>query len=131
MSKLNLSIRLGIEKGLEEKKTYREIAKEVGISKSTIGYEVKHYSRKDNKYNAEYADWQSQQISNGRNANRSKFRNKELLKEIDKLIRSKRAPKDISFFLKDKYSNQKEFHISHETIYQITYSFQKIQGHQW
>ena len=89
MSKLNLKAREAIEKALLEKKTYREIASEIGVSKSTVGYEVKNNTRFDRTYNAEHADWRSQELASSKNKKRWKNLQEELLDIIDKQLQKK------------------------------------------
>ena len=129
MAKINFEIRKSIEKELKNRKTYREISTLTGLSKSAIGYEIKQYSNAGNIYNAEYANWASQQRSKKRNENRFKHFNKELLETIDKEIKKRKSPIDISFYLKNKYPNKKYMHASHETIYKFVYFFKRYKYH--
>ena len=128
MAKLTSALRAAIQKNIEQGKTYKEIAALTGLSKSTVGYEIKNYSLTCGTYNAEHAHWHAQQKAHKKNKNRSKIKNQKLLPLIDKEIKKKKAPKDIEFLLKKRYPDQKELHISHETIYKLAYQFQKIPG---
>ncbi len=59
MSKLNFASRKAIQKGLQENKTYREMAADLAVSKSAIAYEIKHHSLYSGLYDAERAQWES------------------------------------------------------------------------
>ncbi len=128
MSKINFIARRAIEKGREDGKSCRKIAQEIGVSKSAVAYEINRYKLPNGNYYAELAHWMSQKISRGRNQKRGKFLQKKLLLIIDKLLRDRRSPKDISLYLKKMYPDQKDLQISHESIYKLAYCFANLTG---
>ena len=128
MAKMTFALRATIQKYLEQGKVYREIASLTELSKSTIGYEIQNYSRKDGVYDAELAQWSAEQKASKKNQDRRKHNNKELLSLIDKELQKKQSPKHIAFLFKERYADQKQYQISHETIYKLAYSYAKLLG---
>jgi len=116
---LSLSEREEISRGLALNLSYREIAKRLNRSPSTISREVaRHGGAK--AYRANKADKKAWE-----NAKRPKpcklAHNKELCMLIARKLKCRWAPQQISGWLKRTYPNNQEYHVSHETIYKTLY----------
>ena len=134
MVKVNLIVRKAIEKGLDDGKSYRKIAEEVGVSKSTVSYEINQYRYAHwcahDTYNPVLADFINRERAKRKNKTRRKFLQTELLHIVGKLlVKDRRSPKDISLYLKKIYPNRKDLQISHESIYKLVNDFANIKGH--
>ena len=128
MSKITYTERCVIEKKHKEGVSYRQIAKELGFSKTAIFYEVKTKKNKNGIYNAERSHFHSQKIRYRLKINQRKIHNPEILKIIEKQLKREKSPYDISCYIKKQYPRQ--YHISHETIYNIIFSYKNIMYHE-
>jgi len=116
---LTLFEREDISRGIALKQSFREIARALSRPPSTVSREVKrHGGRK--LYRATTADkaaWE--------NAKRPKpcklIGNKALCLRIARKMKAAWSPQQIAGWLKRKYPNNEEFHVSHETIYKTIY----------
>ncbi len=62
MSKVNFIAHKASEKGKKDGKTCRKIAQKIGVSKSTVAYEINRYKLRNGSYDAHFANWKSQKI---------------------------------------------------------------------
>jgi IS30 family transposase len=116
---LTLSEREEISRGLALEKSYREIARTLSRSPSSISREVnRHGGRK--MYRASKADkaaWEK--------AKRPKpcklLGNKALCLIIARKMKAGWSPQQIAGWLKRKYPNNEDLNVSHETIYKTLY----------
>ncbi|WP_394174353.1 IS30 family transposase [Thalassotalea litorea] len=118
-SSLTLTEREEISRGLASKKSLREIARKLGRSPSTVCREVKRHGG-SKCYRANKADkvaWE--------NTKRPKtcklLGNKALCLIIARKMATAWSPQQISGWLKRKYPDKEELHVSHETIYKTLY----------
>lgn len=116
---LTLAEREDISRGLVAGKSFREIARYLNRSPSTISREVNRHGG-IKKYRASKADkaaW--------KNAKRPKpcklFGNKALCLIIAKKMEAAWSPQQIAGWLKRKYPNNEGLNVSHETIYKTLY----------
>ena len=111
-----------IQEKLEQRKSYTEIAKAIGKSKSAISYEINN-KKLNGKYTADYA----QKITNIKrttsNSLRAKYSNQRLMIWIKNQLKRKRSPKDIAMRTRERFPQNKAMWISHETIYKIVFDF--------
>ena len=119
---LTLDDRVKIENLLSKGKSYQKIAKSIGKTKSTISYEVNRKSC-GGSYNAKLAQEITEIKRNSVNSLRSKYTNQGLMDELEFQLKRKRSPKDIASRFKEKFPQNKQMQISHETIYKIIFSF--------
>ena len=113
---LNLLKRYQILALIKEGFNYTQIAKNIGVSKSTISREIKRNSNSKTTYNPDNASIKAFQ----RHAYKNKYikLSKVIEKYIRKHLKIKWSPEQISNRLK----NDKNLSISHETIYQYIYT---------
>ncbi|MDN3651667.1 IS30 family transposase [Thalassotalea ponticola] len=116
---LSLAEREEISRGLASNLSFRAIARKLGRAPSTISREVRrHGGLKQYRANkADAAAWE--------NAKRPKpcklSGNKALCSIIARKMKAAWSPQQISGWLKRKYPDNEEFHVSHETIYKTLY----------
>ena len=116
---LTLAEREEISRGLVAGKSFREIAKDLCKSPSTVCREVnRHGGIKQYRANkADKAAWE--------NAKRPKpcklYGNKALCLLIAKKMEAAWSPQQIAGWLKRKYPNNEDLNVSHETIYKTLY----------
>ena len=116
---LTLAEREDISRGLAAGKSFREIARYLNRSPSTICREVNRHGE-IKKYRASKADkvaWE--------NAKRPKacklYGNKALCLIIAQKMESAWSPQQISGWLRRRYPNNDDLNVSHETIYKTLY----------
>lgn len=116
--------RIGI--GLAQKKSFREIARDLNRAPSTISREVRRYKHKCNEYRPNYYHHRAcRQASRRRLGKRKILLNPELKSEIEKKLRLFWSPEQIENFLRVNYNVA--MHISKETIYTYLYVFLRRQ----
>lgn len=99
----------------------REIARRLNRSPSSISVELRRFHSKKADYRAVSA--QEHTFLMKRNAGRKKKIQQGLVPILQILINDKHfSPQQASEFLKRQYPSLKEFHVSHETIYQFIYT---------
>ncbi len=116
---LSLCEREAISRALSQNQSYGSIAAQLGRSKSSISREVSRNGGRE-KYRAHAADelaW--------RRALRPKqcalAGNARLRRQVARGLRLQWSPAQISGWLKRRYPQRKEMHISHETIYRTLF----------
>lgn len=111
-----------ISRGLCLGKSFAQIARSFNKSTSTVSREVGANGGRNN-----YRAWSAEQLARNK-AKRPKqaklCKNLELAKEVQEKLLLNWSPAQISNYLKLKFAGNKEFLVSHETIYQSLY----IQG---
>lgn len=116
---LTLEEREEIRAGLSAKKSFRQIARELGRSPSTISREVNR-NKGRRWYKAIYADSRA-----WRSARRPKpfvlAANPKLKRLVIRKLEQKWSPEQISGWLKVRMPRQQHMHVSHETIYKTLY----------
>ena len=127
MSKITYEDRCVIEKNHKEGVSYRKTAAELGLSKTAVYYEVQTKKNPDGTYKADAANFRSQEIRYRLKINQRKIKNPEILDIIEKQLKRKKSPYDISCCIKQKHP--KKYHISYETIYNIIFSYKNMMNH--
>ncbi len=113
--------RESISRGLAQKKTIREIAKEIDRSPSTVCREIKRNSGKTG-YRAFSASRQASNTAGSRRKGKSKIARQSALQEyVLEKLKEEWSPQEISERLKKGYSWDMTMQISHEAIYQYIY----------
>ena len=119
---LSLEERFRIKELLQEGCSFREIARRMGRSPSTISREVRRGSP---------THWRSRYRPTG--AHRLAFENRRrpkplkipsnptLLKRVQKDLDNRWSPEQIARRLRAEYPERKDLHVSHETIYKTIY----------
>lgn len=113
--------RESISRGLAQKRSIREIAREINRSPSTVSREIKRNSGKTG-YRAFSASRRASTAAASRRKGKSKIAKQSALqKYILKKLREEWSPQEISERLKKVYSWDMVMQISHEAIYQYIY----------
>lgn len=114
--------RIQIEAYKELGYSYRDIGKELGLSKSSIYREIKRHTDSKGIYKAEYAQKKSEQsISSRKYGKRILLQNTYLQRYVNINIELGWSPQQISNRLLQEYPDNNNMQISHETIYQYIY----------
>jgi len=101
-----------------------EIAREIGVHRSTVGRELAkgstHYLDRHPKYRASMAQaraqWRARRPQVGKLAG-----NPRLREEVQKRLEEEHSPEQIAARLKIDFPDDAEMHVSHEPIYQALY----------
>lgn len=113
--------RESISRGLAQKKSIREIAKEIGRSPSTVSREIKRNSGKTG-YRAFSASRRAITTAGSRRKGKSKVAKQSVLRQyVLEKLKEEWSPQEISERLKKGYSWDMTMQISHEAIYQYIY----------
>jgi transposase, IS30 family len=113
--------RESISRGLAQKRSIREIAREIGRSPSTVAREIKRNSGKTG-YRAFSASRRAKTAAASRRKGKSKVAKQDtLMRYILEKLEEEWSPKEISERLKIEYSWDMAMQISHEAIYQYIY----------
>mgnify|MGYP003932523643 CR=1 FL=1 len=113
--------RESISRGLAQKKSIREIAKEIGRSPSTVSREIKRNSGKTG-YRAFSASRRAITAAGSRRKGKSKVAKQSVLRQyVLEKLKEEWSPQEISERLKKGYSWDMTMQISHEAIYQYIY----------
>ncbi|CDZ80194.1 Transposase, IS30 family [Candidatus Rubidus massiliensis] len=121
IKRINFEERELISNLVSQGKGVREIARHLSRSPSTISTELRRFHLKRAEYKAVAA--QEHYCLMKRKAGRKKKIDQRFIPILQILINDKYfSPHQVSEFLKHQYPNLKEFHVSHETIYQFIYA---------
>lgn len=121
IKRLSLEERELISNLVSQGKGVRAIARILKRSPSTISTELRRLHMKKGQYKATVAH--NHAILMKRNAGRKKKITQFFIHLFQILIIEKHfSPEQVSGYLKKQYPDLKEFHISHETIYQFIYT---------
>jgi IS30 family transposase len=113
--------RESISRGLAQKRSIREIAREIGRSPSTVAREIKRNSGKTG-YRAFSASRRVRAAAASRKKGKSKVAKQEALRRhILEKLKEEWSPQEISERLKIEYAWNIAMQISHEAIYQYIY----------
>ncbi|MBU1570873.1 MAG: IS30 family transposase [Proteobacteria bacterium] len=113
--------RESISRGLAQKRSIREIAREIGRSPSTVAREIKRNSGKTG-YRAFSASRRVRAAAASRKKGKSKVaKQKALRRHILEKLKEEWSPQEISERLKIEYAWNIAMQISHEAIYQYIY----------
>jgi len=113
--------RESISRGLAQRRTIRDIAREIGRSPSTVSREIKRNSGKTG-YRAFSASRRASMASASRRKGKSKIaRQIDLQKYVIEKLKEEWSPQEISERLKKEYSWDMTMQVSHEAIYQYIY----------
>jgi IS30 family transposase len=113
--------RESISRGLAQKRSIREIAKEIGRSPSTVSREIKRNSGKTG-YRAFSASHRARTAAGSRRKGKSKVARQSALRQyVLEKLKEEWSPQEISERLKKGYSWDMTMQISHEAIYQYIY----------
>jgi len=119
--RLAIQERKNISRGLAQKKTIREIAREMNRSPSTISREIKRTSGKIG-YRAFSASQRAKTAATSRRKGKSKIAQQELLRRyVLEKLREEWSPEEISQRIKIEYAWDIAMQVSHEAIYQYIY----------
>jgi transposase, IS30 family len=120
-SRLENQEREAISRGLAQKKSMREIAKEIDRSASTVAREIRRNSGKTG-YRAFSASQRAARAAASRRKGKSKLEKQETLRRyVMGKMREEWSPRGLSKRLKIEYSWDMTMQISHEAIYQYIY----------
>lgn len=120
-SRLENQERESISRGLAQKKSIREIAREIDRSASTVAREIRRNSGKTG-YRAFSASQRAARAAASRRKGKSKLEKQEALQRyVMGKMKEEWSPKEISERLKIEYSWDMTMQISHEAIYQYIY----------
>jgi IS30 family transposase len=112
-----------ISRGLTQKSTIREIARDLCLSASTVAREIKR-NRGKTSYRAFSASQRAKTSAGSRKKGMSKIAQKEALRRyVLEKLEEEWSPKEISERIKIEYSWDMDMQISHEAIYQFIYVF--------
>jgi len=118
--RLTLLERVEIEVALSHDRSYQQIADQLNRNKSSICREVKPWSRL--KYRAVRAHEYAEKGACIRKKGKNKLgKGSAMLSYIKEKLELRWSPEQISNHLKNKFPDQEEMHISHETIYRYVY----------
>lgn len=123
-SRINITEREIIYKGLAEKKTQACIAEELGYTPSVISREIRRDGMNRNTYSPSKAQ---KHADNETLKRRKKYKLKEntiLETFVIKKISKKWSPEQICGFLEKIFCENSPFRLSHETIYRYVYSLE-------
>ena len=113
--------RESISRGLAQKKSIREIAKEISRSPSTVVREISRNSGKTG-YRAFLASQRAKTTAASRKKGKSKIAKQEQLRRyVWEKLKEEWTPKEITERIKIEYSWDIAMQISHEAIYQYIY----------
>src|SRR5665648_381819 len=113
--------RESISRGLAEKKSIREIAREIYRSPSTLTREIKRNSGKAS-YRAFSASQRAKTSAASRQKGKSKIAKQAALRRyVLEKLREEWSPKEISERIKIEYAWNMAMQISHEAVYQYIY----------
>jgi IS30 family transposase len=113
--------RESISRGLAQRKSIREIAREIGRSPSTVSREIKRNSGKTG-YRAFSASRRAITAAGSRRKGKSKVAKQSVLRQyVLEKLKEEWSPQEISERLKKGYSWDMTMQISHEAIYQYIY----------
>ncbi len=119
--RLGNSERETISRALAQKRSIREIAREIGRSPSTVSREIKRNSGKTG-YRAFSASRRARIAASTRRTGKSKIARQSTLQQyILEKLKEEWSPQEISERLKKGYSWDMTMQISHEAIYQYIY----------
>jgi len=110
-----------ISRGIAQKKSIRQIAREIARSPSTVMREIKRNSSKTG-YRAFSANHQALKAASSRKLGKSKLaKNQRLRDYVLEKLQEDWSPQEISGRIKMDYPLDMEMRISHEAIYQYIY----------
>lgn len=113
--------RESISRGLAQKRSIREIARELGRSTSTISREIKR-NRGKTSYRAFTASQRAKIAAASRKKGKSKLAQQAILQQyVLEKLKHGWSPKAISERIKKEYAWDMDMQISHEAIYQYIY----------
>jgi IS30 family transposase len=125
-TRISLKDRIEIEKLIAQKKSYSEIAIQVGRHKSSIQREVAKYGRQ--KYKAMTAHWHSVSHSSNKRYKKTKMNQHPDLKTyVNEKLELRWSPEQISISLKHQFPDNPKMQISPETIYLYVYVHSKTE----
>lgn len=126
--RLTLEEREEISRFLSQKCSFNAIGKHLGRDGGTISREVNRGADNKYVYRAVRAHNRAKRKSAKRREGKRKINsNKKLKEEIMARLRLRWSPEQIANFLKEKYPQDKDMRISHETIYAYLYVLPKGQ----
>lgn len=118
--RLSLLERVEIEISLSHDRSYELIANRLNRNRSSICREVKPWGR--SKYKAVRAHDYAEKGASIRKKGKNKLKKEgTLLSYLKEKLELRWSPEQISNHLKNEFPDQKEMHISHETIYRYVY----------
>ena len=108
--------RESISRGLAEKRSIREIAREIGRSPSTVSREIKRNSGKTG-YRVFSASHRARKAATSREKGKNKITRQSALQQyVLEKLKEEWSPQEISERLKKEYSWDMTMQISHEAI---------------
>ena len=120
-SRISIEEREKILYYLSQDASYRQIAQYLNRSHTTISREIKR-NRKEGEYSPSFAEGRIRSRFSQCERKRKIDQNLELFEEIFNKFFQKWSPEQISGYLKNKYKEDLQMQISHESIYQYIYA---------
>lgn len=123
-SRLSITEREILYKGLAEGKMQKDIAKELNRHPSSISREIRKDGMSRFSYRPSHGEKSAKRESLKRRRKYKLIEDQELAKIIEDKIRLKWSPELICGVFKKQFPNSPYMHVSHETIYRYIYSIE-------
>jgi len=129
---LTLEERIKIKVFIKEGYIRSQVATKLDRARSTINRELEKWGivgdliSKINDYDPHLAHWyKTDGFSISKRFEYKLFNNKKLFKKVKDKLKKRWSPQQISAWLKIKFPDLKDMHVSHETIYRFIYNLAK------
>jgi len=126
ITRLTLTEREEISKGIWAEETFSSIAKRIGFDVSTISREVwRNVKRKKRSYSAVKSEEKAKSLNKNKGRKEKLLTNNKLRNYVYEKLIKKWSPEQIANSIKNDYTDDNTMRISHETIYHHIYCLPK------